>query len=510
MRLSCRSIAIIGGGPAGITAAKYLEAERIFSKVTVFEQRSTVGGVWNYTSQEKTSKPVPVPSTDARVGAEKPVWRQKCHNPTEGHQKSSENEEVSVPESHKDAHGTSNADPVFVSPMYSSLTTNLPKQLMRFSDHAFPTTAQIFPPHEIVKDYLASYAESVTDRIRFRTQVIDVWKDNPGDAQSPWLVVSMPLDTGKIVREEYDAVIVASGHFATPFIPNLPGIEEWQEVHPGTIYHSKYYDQPQEFKKNRVLVIGASASGLDIVGQIASVNERSVLLASNHPLDKVPIRFKDNTTTHAGLVSVDPVGRTVRFSDGEEAKDIDVLLFATGYLYTLSFLSRLDPAAITPAGRRVQRTFEHLFYWPDPTLSFLALPQRVVPFPLSEAQASVVARVYAGRLDTPSQEAMKKWEDDRIEQRGEGESFHLMPFPEDLEYINQMVDWAAHADKREGLENDGLGKQAERWEDRQRWMRANVLGLRKAFEAKGEEKGSYTNLSELGLEDEGNGSIVGG
>lgn len=40
-----KRIAIIGGGPAGVAAAKFLLAENAFDKVDIFEQQAQVGGV---------------------------------------------------------------------------------------------------------------------------------------------------------------------------------------------------------------------------------------------------------------------------------------------------------------------------------------------------------------------------------------------------------------------------------------------------------------------------------
>jgi cation diffusion facilitator CzcD-associated flavoprotein CzcO len=51
--LKARSIAIVGAGPSGVIAAKYLKAEKAFDKIVLFEQRSKSGGIWNYTGDRK-------------------------------------------------------------------------------------------------------------------------------------------------------------------------------------------------------------------------------------------------------------------------------------------------------------------------------------------------------------------------------------------------------------------------------------------------------------------------
>lgn len=54
----------------------------------------------------------------------------------------------------------------------------------------------------------------------------------------------------------------------------------------------------------------------------------------------------------------------------------------------------------------VRPLFNHIFSIADPTLAFIGLPWKVVPFPLMELQARYVARIFAGSIALPSQEVM--------------------------------------------------------------------------------------------------------
>ena len=152
-----------------------------------------------------------------------------------------------------------------------------------------------------------------------------------------------------------------------------------------------------------------------------------------------------------------PASRGVIFEDGTEEHDIDAIVFATGYFYSLPFLQDVKPELIT-TGERVNNTYQHLLYAPRPTLSFLALNQRVIPFPIAEAQSAVLARVYSGRLSLPPLSDMRKWERVIEEEMGAGRNFHLLPFPKDANYINAMSSRALSAENKEGLENEGKGK----------------------------------------------------
>lgn len=55
------SVAIIGAGACGITAAHAFLKDGSFGVIDVYEQRDGPGGVWNYT---KKTLDCPIPSTD--------------------------------------------------------------------------------------------------------------------------------------------------------------------------------------------------------------------------------------------------------------------------------------------------------------------------------------------------------------------------------------------------------------------------------------------------------------
>ena len=193
-----------------------------------------------------------------------------------------------------------------------------------------------------------------------------------------------------------------------------------------------------------------------------------------------------------------PKNRSVRFENGRVESEIDAIVFCTGYFYSLPFLKSLEPQLIRD-GTHIQHTYLHLFYSPRPTLSFLALPQRVIPFPVAEAQSAVLARVYSGRLSLPPYEEMREWEAKTIKEMGSGRSFHLLPFPKDANYINNLSNWALAAPLREGLDNKGKGKAPPTWGPCEVWARENFPKIRRAFIAKGEERSKVRCIKELGF-----------
>ncbi|OCK76834.1 flavin-containing monooxygenase [Lepidopterella palustris CBS 459.81] len=482
--LRLKTIAIIGAGPSGLVAAKYFLAEKAFSKIAVFEQRSSIGGIWNYTPEDQDEVIFTIPQTDPRGKVDDPIWRSPTKSP---HVQNGSNEEREVKKVAS-----------FISPLYEKLETNIPRGLMGFSDLNWPTDSQLFPKHETVLEYIQEYGQDVKYLVRLETQVIDVSAVESEVSESGrWKVQSRNLASQEVIDEVYDAVVVANGHFIVPYVPHIEGIREWNTRYPGLISHSKYFRRPDEFRGKKVIVIGNSASGIDISSQIAPICQHP-LLWSNKSTSMLSPTFDSRKLELPPIAAFLPEHRSVRFENGRVESDIDAIVFCTGYFYSLPFIRNLEPELIKD-GTHVQHTYKHLFYAPQPTLSFLVLPQRVIPFPVAEAQSAVLARVYSGRLSLPSYDEMRKWEEQNIAEMGSGRNFHLLPFPEDANYINEMSNWASCAPPIEGLENEGKGKVPPTWGAWEMWARENFPKIRRVFGEKGEERRNVRTLEELGF-----------
>jgi cation diffusion facilitator CzcD-associated flavoprotein CzcO len=481
--IRARSVAIVGAGPSGVAAAKYLLAEKAFDKIVLYEQRNRSGGIWNYTAEHTDEDLFTIPQTDPRGKNQDPIWtEQPCLQ--DG-----------------DTNGTSELrkNLSFVSPMYEKLETNIPRGLMGFKGLDWPKDSQLFPTHETVLEYIDNYGKDVQNLVQYRTQVVNA--EPASDAPNgSWRIKVRNLKSNEDHEEEFDALIVANGHFVVPFIPDIAGIREWNAEHPGRLSHSKYYRRPESYEGQKVIVIGNSASGADISAQVASHCQKPLLWSSK----SVSMFSATHGSGGSTRKEVPPIkrfiseSRGVEFEDGIVELNIDAVIFATGYFYSFPFLENVKPALIKD-GSHVEHTYQHLFYAPQPTLSFLALCQRVIPFPLAEAQASVVARVYSGRLTLPSYDEMQKWEQDTITEIGDGRSFHLLPFPKDGNYMNAMSHWALSAPPKEGLENDGKGKIPPIWGEWEFWCRENFPVIRRAFGEFGEKRHRIKSVEEVGF-----------
>lgn len=354
--------------------------------------------------------------------------------------------------------------PVYFSPMYKALDTNLPKHLMRFNNHHFGDDLPLFPSRNDVLKYVQNYAKPVEHLIRFNSEITAVTKTELGTWKVEYTDFTQNFPIGKNYSEEFDAIISSSGHYDLPFLPEVKGIEEWTKKYPGTIQHSKYFDDPKVYTGKTVLVVGNSASGLDISMQAAEYATkvyRSIASASRMPyaddprIIDVPIisEYKPETKK---IVLDNSKGNFDSKTIPEVLTGIDVVIYCTGYLYSFPYLkSYMDPknpdSVVLPSGRRINRLYQQLFYIPDPSICFVNMTKFTVPFPLSELQGSVIARVYSGRLELPSKEEMLASEKEtEISKDNVDSEFHSLPFPLDVEYYRFMENWVKTKTKDNG------------------------------------------------------------
>lgn len=134
----------------------------------------------------------------------------------------------------------------FESPMYEFLETNIPQTLMNYSDLEFPRGTSLFPRHEVVLRYLQDYAKDVESLISFQTQILSIEKvkRQGGDV---WDVQFKDLRTKEVCSGLFDAVVVASGHYSDQFIPDIPGLVEFDESLSGAVVHSKNYQRADSY-----------------------------------------------------------------------------------------------------------------------------------------------------------------------------------------------------------------------------------------------------------------------
>ena len=230
------SVAIVGGGPSGISAVKALSEENIFSKISLFERREKVGGTWLFDEEPEPFSTYPT----------QPQPSPPSHLPAFGDPK---------PENVTSRTG-----------LYAALDSNVGSEVMCFTYKPFPNVnsaasitrlghQNFTRPWEIIANYLEEIAEPFTHLISLNTHVESVEKKS-----GKWVLTLRRTDhifKGKRQdywwQETFDAVVVASGHYSVPNVPKIPGLEEAVKARPSAFEHSKAYRSADNYV-NKVLI----------------------------------------------------------------------------------------------------------------------------------------------------------------------------------------------------------------------------------------------------------------
>ncbi|ODV90111.1 hypothetical protein CANCADRAFT_31168 [Tortispora caseinolytica NRRL Y-17796] len=445
-----KRVGIIGGGPSGIIAIRCFLSSGF--DVVVFERRRTAGGLWNYTAE---SCKIPCPSTDP--------W---CSLP---------------------ATASGNWD----SAMYDSLDTNIPKQLMDVTDFPFDERIPMFPERQDVLEYMNAFAEPYLKYVRFNTLVESV--DKPKDK---WVVVSKDLDSGKLSTSEFDYIVVASGNYDMPYIPEFEGLKEWNEKYPGSVLHSRSYRSPDTFY-GKTIVVGNSASGLDISYQISNYAElpviRSIRSESRLPGPEFCLTPEERAARirDVGVIKrFDYTNRSVVLADGEVIENVQFVVFATGYLKNIPFLQNYHCThpLISANGTHFTNIYKQLLNVDDPSLAFLAAQRFILPMRIAEVQSAWLARVWNGDITLPQHDVMLKDYNDRLEAQGDGKEFHDLKKLEDVQYYRELQSDCATTE----------GFQPKPFTDEDANLRANVKMVKTAYLDRYREEGvKSTSIEEL-------------
>ena len=142
-------------------------------------------------------------------------------------------------------------------------------------------------------------------------------------------VIVKDLTEDTSVVETFSHVIVANGIFNTPRIPDFEGLNSFE----GRVLHSHNFRDANEFKGQRVLVIGASYSAEDVALQCIKFGAKHVICTWRSK----PLGFKWPEGIEERELVQRFQGPTAFFKDGSSA-DVDAVIMCTGYLYSFPFL----------------------------------------------------------------------------------------------------------------------------------------------------------------------------
>lgn len=480
---NAKRVAVIGAGISGVCAAAHLLKQGL--EVVVFERSGIAGGVWHFderTALGPSSYPNQIPSR----GDYEPVPDLAYSTPPPEYE---DDEELEI----------THAPP---GPCYAGLKNNVSTREMKVSLGQWPPETGDFTTQNVLEEYIQGIAEEhgVNTVTQYQTRVEEVRKQ-----ENHWIVRTITLQakssSGRRLKERrwvFDAVMVASGHYHMPRIPDYPGLREWKNAYPNRVWHSKRYRDPQTFKDQNVLLVGAGVSAADIAKESVGIAKHMYQSARGGLFD-LPASFLPEGASRVGAIKsfelvpassdvqdgTEPIYGKVILEGGEELSDIHAVILCTGYITSYPFLPQFhrDDISVKEADSKVLVTSEgnmnhnlhkDMFYIEDPSLIFIGAPYHIATFSLFEFQGQAAARVLSGKAQLPSYAEMRREYDEKVRNKGLGREFHSLKASGAEEgYVKELVDWVNADAERLQIEEKMIGHTPE-WHEAKKDREARI------------------------------------
>lgn len=340
-------VAIIGAGPSGIAQLRAFQSAAEqganIPEIVCFEKQNDWGGLWNYT------------------------WR------------------TGLDENGEAVHGS----------MYRYLWSNGPKECLEFADYSFEEhfgrPIASFPPRAVLWDYIKGRAEraGVRDWIRFQTPIRNISYEKNAEL---FTVTAHDIANSNTYQEEFDYVVVASGHFSTPNVPQFKGFSTFN----GRVLHAHDFRDALEFAGKDILLVGTSYSAEDIGSQCYKYGANSITVS--HRTRPMGFKWPGSWQEVPLLTKVD--GKTAYFQDGT-SREVDAIILCTGYQHHFPFIpnelrletdNRLWPLNL----------YKGIFWEDNPKMMYIGMQDQFYTFNMFDAQAWYARDVMLKRIALPS------------------------------------------------------------------------------------------------------------
>jgi cation diffusion facilitator CzcD-associated flavoprotein CzcO len=143
-------------------------------------------------------------------------------------------------------------------PQHENLHSNIDPSIMSYTQYPFPDTLSDhlvkrygpgapFRDRELIREWVESiFIRNGNEKlIELNTTVEHAQKKD-----GKWVLTLRREGPDKNYwwQETFDALVVASGHYNIPWIPQIPGILEYDVKFPGRVLHSKHFRDATKFK----------------------------------------------------------------------------------------------------------------------------------------------------------------------------------------------------------------------------------------------------------------------
>ncbi|MBX2868096.1 MAG: NAD(P)/FAD-dependent oxidoreductase [Acidiferrobacterales bacterium] len=408
-------VAIIGAGPCGTAQLRAFASAAAkgadIPEIVCYEKQDDWGGLWNYT------------------------WR------------------TGLDQFGEPVHGS----------MYRYLWSNGPKECLEFADYTFEEhfgkPIASYPPRAVLADYIKGRVEKADVRkyCKFNHAAQDI---SYSEESGMFTVVVRDLKNNENISEEFDYVIVATGHFSTPNVPYFEGFDGFN----GRVMHAHDFRDAVEFKDKDILIIGTSYSAEDIGSQCYKYGCKSVTIS--HRTAPIGHHWPDAFTEVPLLTHVE--NKTAYFKDGT-SKEVDAIILCTGYLHHFPFIDN-DIRLKTDNRLWPLNLYQGVVWEDNPKMMYLGMQDQFYTFNMFDAQAWYARDVVMGRITLPTQEEMRadsaKW---RQREEGLEDDEQMIWFQGD--YVQALIEQTDYP----SFDVEGVNKTFMEWEHHKH---ENIMGFR--------------------------------
>ncbi|GMM29619.1 hypothetical protein DAMA08_023640 [Martiniozyma asiatica (nom. inval.)] len=442
-----RSVAVIGGGPAGIACVNELvhvcsngistlekntkPQSPAFDKIICFEQNSKLGGVWNFFEKPDPKLPSLSILNSQRYNHASGIYEK----PDFPAQKTLKNTSFSKPFVKISSKNIADEFRWAKNAAYKDLFTNIPEKYMRFSYTPYEEISKgkfISPliSSKNVRDYLNGIVDKYNLRSYFRTDsgVELVEKVQKEDGSEKWRLTirhKTPFSkTEQWYQEEVDAVVAANGHCNVPFIPKIENLPHFVKQHPDVVRHSKSFRSAEEFKNQKVLLVGSGTSTADLAQYILP-NASKVVISQRsktvYPWIEECFKESPELSFKPRIRRLLSETKQVEFDDGS-VESFDHIILATGYHYHYPFLKDGDEFVkiyhkhdSNGPVSKIGNLFLYTFSTQDNTFATAGIPTIGLMFHAMEYSAAAIAGVFSRSKELPTIEEQDIWDAGRTQ-----------------------------------------------------------------------------------------------
>ena len=280
-------------------------------------------------------------------------------------------------------------------------------------------------------------------------------------------VIVKNLKTSKEDIERFTHVVVATGIFSTPNCPDVPGIKDFK----GHVMHSKDVKHLDEFKDQRVLIIGSRWSAEDLALMLVKYGSGQVNIAYKYGLPGR--KWPGCVEERHKAVKLDE--KKAYFADGSDA-EIDVVIICTGYKLDFPFMSE-ELTLKSDCSLYPENLYVGVLWLKSGNNKLMYLHTQYNPFEfiLGECQAIWACRHIMGKIQLPSKKDMEAdcihWVE-KANEASKNANFQEM-FEFIKEFFRHMVDVVGYSTVALELPNtfhkmlEDIAKNMATWRDQQ-------------------------------------------